>query len=271
MKYHALDVPSICWPVTSLGCPPSATPLRDPAGSAKLVNKAEPSLRSRSESPQLPRMQKRDRYGDAPVKGTARPACPRTRLGLAAAVIGGLLLPACTATPDTASAPLRASPDTQPEPVAIGEVPSGPTTARNLHPAPAAPITTGSIRPAPASPEPFPARTMASPASPVPGSGSALGSGPAPDVAVEQRCAQLRREGEVWERARKLAVASRGEAGARTADAHTPWTMENVGFYLASCTRQVAKPRPPASSAASVTASPRPVSTSRFPASPSRQ
>jgi hypothetical protein len=45
----------------------------------------------------------------------------------------------------------------------------------------------------------------------------------------------LQHDGEIWQRTRKLAVLNRGEAGARTADLHSPWTKENVSFYLASC------------------------------------
>ncbi len=58
---------------------------------------------------------------------------------------------------------------------------------------------------------------------------------------ARQRCEQLRQDGDVWQRTRKLAVLNRGEAGGRMADLHTPWTKENVTFYLATCNSRKAK------------------------------
>lgn len=75
----------------------------------------------------------------------------------------------------------------------------------------------------------------ASPAGASPAKGMAATGPGRPAEAGALRCAQLRQDGVVWERARKLAVLNRGEAGARMADLNTPWTKENVSFYLASC------------------------------------
>lgn len=65
------------------------------------------------------------------------------------------------------------------------------------------------------------------------------GQGPSrsqPLRVIDQRCSQLRQEGEVWQRTRKLAILNRGEAGARMADLHSPWTKENITFYVDQCT-----------------------------------
>ena len=52
---------------------------------------------------------------------------------------------------------------------------------------------------------------------------------------IDQRCAQLRQDGEIWQKTRKLAIQNRGDAGARMADLHSPWTRENVAFYIGQC------------------------------------
>ena len=53
--------------------------------------------------------------------------------------------------------------------------------------------------------------------------------------AIDQRCAQLLQDGEIWQRTRKLAIQNRGEAGARMADLHSPWTKEKVVFFVDQC------------------------------------
>jgi hypothetical protein len=52
---------------------------------------------------------------------------------------------------------------------------------------------------------------------------------------IYYRCAQLRQDGEIWQKSRNLAVKNRGEAGARMADLHTPWTKENAEFFVDEC------------------------------------
>jgi hypothetical protein len=92
---------------------------------------------------------------------------------------------------------------------------------------PVSAITTGSVRP--------------NPTEVISASGNQF-SPQAPHTA-KQRCEQLRQDGDVWQRTRNLAVRNRGEAGGRMADLHTPWTKENVTFYLAACnSRKVKSP-----------------------------
>jgi hypothetical protein len=85
------------------------------------------------------------------------------------------------------------------------------------------PIVTGSIHGAPRASGPV---------------GCPAGKSPSPAQAlqaIDQRCLQLRQDGEVWQRTRKLAVLNRGEAGGRMADLHSPWTKENMTFYVDQC------------------------------------
>ena len=60
---------------------------------------------------------------------------------------------------------------------------------------------------------------------------------------LDQHCTKLRQEGEVWQRARKLAIQNRGEAGGRMADLHSPWSKENMTFYVDNCSPRQQKSR----------------------------
>jgi hypothetical protein len=89
----------------------------------------------------------------------------------------------------------------------------------------------------PASPDTtVPAKTVACPPGKAPTTGQDLRT-------IDQRCAQLRQDGEIWQRSRKLAVQNRGEAGARMADLHTPWTKENTEFFVDQCGARQQKSR----------------------------
>jgi hypothetical protein len=157
----------------------------------------------------------------------------RIRMALRCAA-GGLLLSACSASSEgqnqhgaadtvtpasSAQKTERASSAGGVQPVALAAV----STSSNPGPSSSS-ITTGSVQQSAAggSPPSAQARTT-----------------------TQQRCEQLRQESDVWQRSRKLAVLNRGEAGGRMADLHTPWTKENVVFYLATCNskKQLSRPQ----------------------------
>lgn len=139
----------------------------------------------------------------------------------------GLALAMAFAMSACAAAPERQSEFSAVEPFISGSAALAKTGAPSATHPPAqsatmtpSPITTGSIRTS----------------SPVAPQASTL-----PPQTPHQRCEQLRQDGVVWERTRKLAILNRGEAGAQMADLHTPWTKENVAFYVASCNGRKAK------------------------------
>ena len=162
---------------------------------------------------------------------------PRSRCGVSGRVMRAcstliclvLVLSACSAAPESqtqlgatdalgnANAARSASEAKSPASEQAVGVSSGPAASSS--------ITTGSIRPSTAA------------ASPPSGNQSSFDT----THTAKQRCEQLRQDGEVWQRTRKLAVLNRGEAGGRMADLHTPWTKENVTFYLAACNSRKAK------------------------------
>lgn len=128
--------------------------------------------------------------------------------------VGGLLLSACSASPESQNQlGATATSGIAGVTASASGAPVQPVVA-----APA-PITTGSIR-----------------------SNASAASLSAPHrQTIRQRCETLRQDGDVWQRTRKLAVLNRGEAGARMADLHSPWNKENVAFYMASCTGKPSK------------------------------